>query len=258
MPRLAANLSLLFTEWPFLDRFAAAADAGFQAVEFLFPYDHPAERIATALEASALKQVLFNLPPGDWASGERGLAALCGRESEFADGLKRALDYAHILRTPRLHMMAGIADRSDPVALATYRHNLALAGATLQAAGLELTIEPINRRSMPGYFLDDFPAAVQCIEACGLPNVRLQFDIFHRQILHGDVLSGLQTLMPLIGHVQIAAVPHRHEPTTGELNDRLLLQELDRLSYTGYVGCEYFPCAHTVQGLTWVEQAICS
>lgn len=258
MPRLAANLSLLFTEWPFLDRFAAAADAGFRAVEFLFPYDHPAERIATALQANGLKQVLFNLPPGDWQAGERGLAALPGRKSDFAEGVRRAIDYARILGTPRLHMMAGLADRSDAHAVAAYRANLSHAGAALGEAGLELTIEPINRRSMPGYFLDDFPAAVAFIRECGLANVRLQFDIFHRQILHGDVLVALGALMPLIGHVQIAAVPHRHEPTTGELNDGLILDALDQLSYDGYVGCEYFPHAQTVQGLHWAERFLFS
>lgn len=258
MPRLAANLSFLFTEWPFLDRFAAAAEAGFHAVEFLFPYDHPAERIATVLEAADLKQVLFNLPPGDWQAGERGMAALPGREREFADGVKRAIDYALAFGTPRLHMMAGLADRSDPTAVATYRRNLANAGEALMAAGLGLTIEPINRRSLPGYFLDDFPAAADFIRQSGLANLSLQFDIFHRQILHGDVLNALRSLMPLIGHIQIAAVPDRHEPTTGELNDRLILEELDRLSYAGYVGCEYFPRTETVQGLQWVELVQCT
>lgn len=257
MPRLAANLSMLFTEWSFLDRFAAAADAGFRAVEFLFPYDYPAEQIASRLEAAGLRQVLFNLPPGDWQAGERGLAALPGREAEFADGVKRAIDYAGILETPRLHMMAGLADRNDPAALSAYRSNLRYAADALVEVGLGVTIEPINRRSMPGYFLDDFNAAETFIRASALPNVSLQFDIFHRQILHGDVLASLRTLLPLIGHIQIAAVPDRHEPATGELNDLFILQEIDRLSYKGHVGCEYVPRTQTTQGLGWMSTVDC-
>ncbi|PWR22174.1 2-oxo-tetronate isomerase [Zavarzinia compransoris] len=251
MPRFAANLSLMFTEWPFLDRFAAAADAGFSAVEYLFPYDHPAAAIAARLARHGLTQALFNLPPGDWAAGERGLAALPGRLTEIGRGVDLALSYAAATGARRLHLMAGIADRADPAAVSAYRAAVGHVAERLAAAGIELLLEPINRRSMPGYFLDDFPYAEALIADLGLPNLRLQFDIFHRQILHGDVTAALRRLLPVIGHIQVAGVPERHEPDSGELRDGHIFRLLDDIGYGGFVGCEYVPRAGTLAGLGW-------
>ena len=253
MPRLAANLSMMFTEQDFPDRFQAAADAGFDAVEFLFPYDYPAEDVAEWCRAAGVEQVLFNLSPGNWAAGERGLAALPGRKTEFRQSVRTALDYAAAIGTSRLHMMAGIADPSDPAHQACYREQLAFAADAAARQGVTIMIEPINGRDMPGYFLDDFDRAAGLIEDLGRPNVRLQFDIYHRQILHGDVLTGLKSLMPLIGHIQIASVPARNEPGSGELDDFRILKALDELGYEGFVGCEYRPAAGTLDGLGWLR-----
>jgi 2-dehydrotetronate isomerase len=250
MPRFAANLSMMFTEVPFLDRFAAAAEAGFDSVEFLFPYDLDPDKIVACLRANGLTQALFNLPPGDWAAGERGLAALPGRESEFRASVTTALRYAAATGVARLHVMAGLADPDSAEADRTYRDNLRYLCAAAPA-GLTILIEPINARDMPGYYLNDFNRAADLIADLALPNLRLQFDIYHRQIIHGDVLTGLRRLMPIIGHVQVASVPLRHEPGTGELDDFRVLRELDVLGYTGFVGCEYRPAADTVSGLGW-------
>ncbi|MFA5123661.1 2-oxo-tetronate isomerase [Zavarzinia sp.] len=251
MPRFAANLTLMFTEWPFLDRFQAAAEAGFSAVECLFPYDHPAEAIAARLARHGLTLALFNLPPGDWAAGERGLAALPGRRADLRAGVERALAYAGATGAKRLHLMAGIAEKADPAASGAYRDAVAEVAERLAVQGLELMIEPINRRSMPGYFLDDFAFTEALIAELALPNLKLQFDIFHRQILHGDVTEALRRLMPIVGHVQVASVPSRHEPDGEELNHPFLFDELDRLGYAGFVGCEYVPRAGTLAGLSW-------
>lgn len=251
MPRFAANLSLMFGEWDFLDRFDAAADAGFEAVECLFPYDHAPGAVAERLARNRLTLALFNLPPGDWAAGERGLAALPHRFDELCRGVETALTYAEATGGKRLHMMAGIADRSDPGAVDAYRRAVGLAAERLNARGIDLMLEPINRRSMPGYFLDDFGFVENLIRDLALPNVKLQFDIFHRQILHGDVTMALRRLMPIVGHIQIAGVPSRHEPDGGELNFPFLCDELDRLGYGGWVGCEYVPRAGTMAGLDW-------
>lgn len=251
MPRFAANLSMMFNELPFLDRFGAAARAGFDAVEFLFPYDHPPDSIADLLAEHRLTQALFNLPPGDWAAGERGMAALPGREAEFRAGVQTALRYQKATGSKRVHMMAGIADPSDPAAMTRYCE--ALRHLCGEAGDVQVMIEPINARDMPGYFLNDFNRAADLIADLDLPNLKLQFDIYHRQIIHGDVLTGMRDLMPIIGHVQIAAVPARHEPGTGELNDHMLLTELDALGYSGFVGCEYRPAGDTFAGLTWMR-----
>lgn len=251
MPRFAANLTMMFNEHAFLDRFGAAAEAGFDAVEFLFPYEFPAEVIAEKLTGNGLRAVLFNMPPGDWASGERGIAALAGREDEFRAGVEKALVYAKTLGVPRLHLMAGIASRADGAALARYRDALAFAADAVGAEGLDLLIEPLNRRDMPGYLLDDFDFAAGLIQALGRPNLKLQFDIYHRQILHGDVLKGLEAMMPIIGHVQTASVPLRNEPGTGELDDFRIFAALDALGYGGHVGCEYRPAVGTLAGLDW-------
>lgn len=254
MPRFAANLSLLFTERPFLDRFAAAADAGFRAVEMLFPYAHPPETIAAALDRAGLALVLFNLPPGDWEAGERGLAALPGRESEIAAGIETGLAYALATGCRRVHLMAGIAERSDPAAGAAYENALATACGRLAPHGIAVMVEPINRRSMPGYFLDDVDEAARIVtrmRAAGHANLFLQFDLFHAQIIHGDVTARLTRLLPLIGHIQVASVPERNEPGTGELDETFLFARLDALGYRGHVGCEYHPKAGTEAGLRW-------
>ncbi len=251
MPRFAANLTMMFQEWAFLDRFKAARDSGFTAVEFLFPYEHPPEIVAKALQDAGLKQALFNMPPGDWAGGERGLAALPGREADFQAGLETALIYAQATGVDRLHMMAGLADRHDPQVAALYEKNLRLACDALAKQGLDLVIEPINGRNMPGYFLNDVDWAHALIKRLGLPHLKLQFDLYHCQIIHGDVTMRLRAMMPEIGHIQIASVPSRHEPDGEELNYPFLFAELDRLGYGGFVGCEYIPRAGTQDGLGW-------
>lgn len=251
MPAFAANLTMMFNEWAFLDRFKAAADAGFAAVEFLFPYEHPPEAIGRALADNRLTQALFNMPPGDWAGGERGLACLPDRAGEFRAGVATALTYAAATGVKRLHMMAGMGSAADPAALVAYRAAVAHAADSLGAAGLDLVLEPINGRDMPGYFLNDFGLALGEIAAAGRPNVRLQFDIYHRQIIHGDVTKALEAMLPVTGHIQIASVPSRHEPDGEELNYPFLFEALDRLGYAGYVGCEYRPRGKTLDGLGW-------
>ncbi len=253
MPKFAANLTMMFTEHPFLDRFAAAADAGFEAVEFLFPYEASPEAVAERVRRSRLVVALFNMPPGDWAVGERGLAALPDRFDELDQGLARALDYAAATGAGRLHLMAGLAPAGDDTARRSYRRAVTHCAERLAERGLDLVLEPINKRDMPGYFLNDFETAASLITEVGLPNLRLQFDIYHRQIMHGDVSVGLTRMMPIIGHVQVASVPDRHEPDGGELDYGHLFAELDRLDYRGFVGCEYRPRNGTVEGLRWFE-----
>ncbi|WP_340159134.1 2-oxo-tetronate isomerase [uncultured Hoeflea sp.] len=254
MPFFAANLSLMFTEHAFLDRFQAAADAGFDAVEFLFPYEFEADAIAERLAEAELEQVLFNLPPGDWAGGDRGLAALPERKEELQQSVTTALAYAQALGTRRLHMMAGIADPADPVHQRAYRDALAFVADATGEKDITLLIEPLNPRDMPGYFLNSFDLAAAAITDLGRPNVKLQFDVYHRQILHGDVLRALEQMMPIIGHVQIASVPGRNEPGTGELDDFRVLEALDELGYRGFVGCEYRPKEATLDGLDWLDR----
>lgn len=251
MPRFAANLSMMFNEVPFLDRFAAAADAGFTGVEFLFPYDFAPDDIAGRLAASKLTQALFNLPPGDFGKGERGIASLPERAKEFTDGLQTTLRYARATGVKQVHMMAGLSDRANPRHAARYRDAVKEAAETLGAAGLDVLLEPINSRDIPGYFLNDFNYAEKLIAELGLPNVKLQFDIYHRQIIHGDVTKALAAMMPIIAHVQVASVPMRHEPGSGELDDNFVFATLDRLGYAGWVGCEYRPRAGTEHGLGW-------
>jgi hydroxypyruvate isomerase len=251
MPRFAANLTMMFNEWAFLDRFAAAADAGFTAVEFLFPYEHTPDEIAACLARNGLTLVLFNLPPGDWAAGERGLAVRPERLDDLKAGVASALRFAEATGVTRLHLMSGLGSREDKAAVEAYRRAITWTAERLQPLGIELLIEPINGRDMPGYFFDDFAFAEALIRDLELPNLKLQFDVYHRQILHGDVTTALRRLMPLIGHIQIASVPSRHEPTSEELNDGFILQELDRLGFGGFVGCEYRPIGNTLDGLGW-------
>ncbi|MCA3555860.1 TIM barrel protein [Aestuariivirga sp.] len=255
MPKFAANISMMFTEWDFLDRFAAAAGHGFTAVEFLFPYAFPAEEIARRLEASRLTPALFNLPPGDWDKGDRGLACRPERAAEFRASLERAIPHVRATGVRRLHLMSGHGDRKDPHALAAYKAAIRHACATVGPLGIDILIEPINGRDMPGYFLNDFTFAAELIGELALPNLKLQFDIYHRQILHGDVTRGLDAMLPFTGHVQAASVPMRNEPCTGELDDARIFRHLDQLGYGGYVGCEYRPAAGTAEGLGWFRNA---
>ncbi|WP_460448320.1 2-oxo-tetronate isomerase [Alsobacter sp. SYSU BS001988] len=251
MPRFAANLSMMFTEWEFLDRFAAAADAGFAAVEFLFPYEHPPEAIEQRLRENGLTQALFNLWPGDWAKGERGIAALPGREAEFREGLDRAAAYVEATGVRRVHLMSGMADPADPAAQASFKAGLDLACETMGPLGADVLLEPINGRDMPGYFMNDFDRAAKIVTQSGHANLKLQFDMYHRQILHGDVTMALRAMLPIVAHVQVASVPSRNEPDGEELAYPFLFAELDRLAYAGFVGCEYRPRAGTVEGLGW-------
>ena len=253
MPRFSANLSMLFTEHAFLDRFAAARAAGFAAVEFLFPYDHAPEAVAAALNRAGLALSVFNLPPGDWAAGERGLAALAGRGAEFRASVEAALPYARALGAARLHVMAGIA--AGRAARMAYRDNLAHAADRLGEAGLDALIEPINPADMPGYHLQAAEDAAEIIAALGRPNLRLQFDVYHRETTHGDAEQAIRRFAPLIGHVQIAGLPGRHEPDDGRLDLGAVLAALDATGYEGWVGCEYHPRAGTVEGLGWLARA---
>lgn len=252
MPRFAANLSWLFQEWPFLDRFAVAADAGFTAVEYLFPYDHDPDVLAAHLARHKLKQVLFNVAPGDFAGGERGIAGLPDRRADLEAAVLLALDYARASNTSRLHLMAGIA--SGAAALARYKDALRFACEAADRHAIGIVIEPINQRDIPGYLMSDFNLAESIIAELNLPNLGLQFDIYHRQLIHGDVIRGLESLMPVTRHIQIAAAPDRSEPTTGELDDRHVLSVIDRLGYDGFVGCEYRPATDTLSGLGWMTR----
>lgn len=266
MPRFAANLSMLYNEHAFLDRFAAAAADGFQAVEYLFPYAFDAQALAARLADHGLQQVLFNAPPGDWDAGERGLACLPGREAEFRRGIAQALDYADTLNCPRLHVMAGLAPAgADRARLqATYEANLAWAAEQAAAAGREVLIEPINPRDIPGFFLNRQDEAHRTVQAIGAPNLKVQFDLYHCQVVEGDVAMKLRQHLPTgrVGHIQIAGVPQRHEPDLGELNFPYLFGVIDDLSrdggWNGWVGCEYRPArgaqpGATTAGLGWLK-----
>ncbi len=255
MPKFAANLTMMFNEVPFLQRFAAAAQAGFRAVEFLFPYDHAPGEIAAQLQANRLQNVLFNMPPGDWAAGERGLAALPGREQEFRAGVAQALAYAQALGTPRLHAMAGLLPAgADPARhRATFIDNLRYACAEAAQHGITVLIEPINTRDMPGYFLNTQADAHAIREEVGAANLKVQMDLYHVQIVEGDIAMKIRRYLPHVGHIQIAGVPERHEPDTGEVNYGYLFRLLDELGYAGWLGCEYRPARGTAQGLGWMK-----
>jgi hydroxypyruvate isomerase len=259
MPRFAANLSYLFNEVPFLDRFAAAADAGFNAVEFGFPYEHPVQELTSRLAANGLEQVLINTPPGDLSAGDRGLAGCPGREHEFAASFVTALRYAQALSCPRIHVMAGVLPSSADDAQrarhrSTFVSNLRFAAPQAEADGITLTIEPINPRDMPGYLLTTQGDAHAIREEVGMPNVKVQMDLYHAQIVEGDLSTKLRRWLNDIGHIQIAGVPDRHEPDRGELNCYALFDLLDELGYKGWVGCEYRPRAGTVPGLAWLDK----
>jgi hydroxypyruvate isomerase len=263
MPRFAANLSMMYTEHAgFLDRFAAAAQDGFRAVEYLFPYDFPAAEIRHRLDDHGLQQVLFNAPPGDWAAGQRGMACFAERRDEFRRALlEQALPYAQALGCPRVHVMAGLvppgADRAQ--LRATYVENLAWAAREAASAGIDVLIEPINTRDIPGYFLNRQDEAHAIVEEVGAPNLKVQMDLYHCQIVEGDVAMKIRKYLGdpqqrgRVGHFQIAGVPERHEPDLGELHHPYLFALLDELGWTGHIGCEYRPRAGTSAGLGWFQ-----
>jgi hydroxypyruvate isomerase len=267
MPRFAANLSMLYNEYTFLDRFAAAAADGFQGVEYLFPYAFSAADIAQRLQDHGLQQVLFNAPPGDWDAGERGLACLPGREAEFRAGFAKALEYAHALNCPRIHVMAGLAPAGMGRAAlqATYEANLAWAAEQALSDGRDVLIEPINQRDIPGFFLNRQDEAHRIVQAVSAPNLKVQFDLYHCQIVEGDVATKIRHYLPSgrVGHIQVAGVPERHEPNIGELNYDYLFTVIDEVTKTsgwdGWVGCEYRPkrgavADGTSQGLGWMKR----
>lgn len=255
MPRFAANLSMLYPQHEFLDRFAAAAADGFEAVEFLFPYDYSANELKQRLSDNGLVQALFNVPPGDWAAGERGIATLPGREDEFRSGFDRALEYAAVLGNTRVHVMAGLlAAESDRARHhSVYLQNLAYAADQAGKAGITVLLEPINTRDMPGFFLNRQDQAQAICKEVGATNLKVQFDCYHCQIVEGDLATTLRRDFDCIGHIQIAGVPDRHEPDQGEVNYPYLFELMDHLGYDGWVGCEYRPKGDTSTGLQWLR-----
>ncbi len=261
MPQFAANLTMMYNEHGFLDRFAAAARDGFRAVEFLFPYEHPAAAIAARLKENGLHQVLFNAPPGDWQAGERGIAALPGREAEFREGFERALAYAQALQCRRIHCMAGLAAAGADRARmrATYLTNLRWAAEKAAAEKVDVLIEPIAGRNVPGYFLEFQAEAHALAEEIGAPNLNVLMDLFHCQVAEGDLAVKMRKYLSdgkttRVGHFQIAGVPERHEPDTGEVRYEYLFALMDELGYAGWVGCEYKPRAGTSEGLGWFRK----
>ncbi|MBC2667450.1 hydroxypyruvate isomerase family protein [Novosphingobium flavum] len=256
MTRLAANLTMLFTDLPFLDRFAAAAAAGFKAVECVSPYGEPAETVAERMRAAGLTFALFNMPPGDWAAGDRGYAANPARAEEFRASIETALTYARATSCKTLHLMAGkIPVDADRAAwTATLIANIRLAADAVAGDGITLVLEPINTRvDIPGYFYDRSAAVMDIIEQVGRDNVQLLFDIYHLQVMEGDLARSIERLLPKIGHIQLADNPGRHEPGSGEINFGWLLPRIDALGYEGWVGCEYAPATTTTEGLGWAR-----
>ncbi len=254
MVQFAANLTMLYNEHAFLDRFAAAADAGFRGVEYLFPYDFPADVLAEKLRQHGLTQVLHNLPAGNWAAGERGIAILPERVAEFRDGVARAIDYAGALGCSQVNCLVGIlpAGACSDKARDLLVENLAYAADGLAGAGIKLLIEPINTRDIPGFFLKRTKQALDLIDRVGSGNLYLQYDIYHMQIMEGDLARTIEANLPRIAHVQLADNPGRNEPGTGEINYPFLFQHLDAIGYGGWVGCEYKPKTTTAEGLGWL------
>ena len=253
MPHFAANLSMMFNEIPFLDRFEAAAKAGFKGCEFLFPYDFPEKEIAARLKGAGLTQTLFNVYPGDFTGkGERGLAGIPGREAEFETAIAQALRYAEALGCPRLHTMAGLVHHGAN--RPTYVANLRKAAKLAAKQGVDLLIEPINTRDIPGYLVNRTADAMAIIGLVGEPNVKLQFDLYHRQIMEGDLVAAVKEFAPIAPHMQIAQPPDRGEPDSGEIDYAYLFKLIDDAGFQGWIGCEYRPRGDTVKGLAWVER----
>ena len=256
MPKFAANLTMLFTEHPFLDRFEHAAKAGFKAVEFLFPYAWPAEEIRQRLDANGLTLILHNLPAGDWDAGERGIACLPDRVAEFREGVAKAIVYAQALGVKQLNCLVGKAPAgvADDVLRQTVVENLRFAAAELKKAGLRLLIEPINTFDIPGFYLNRTTQAVSILVEVGADNAFVQYDIYHAQRMEGELAATMQKYLPRIGHIQLADNPGRNEPGTGEINYAFLFAHLDRIGYDGWIGCEYKPATTTEAGLGWRAQ----
>ena len=256
MPRFAANLTMMFTEVPFLDRFEPAAQAGFKAVEFLFPYAFEAGEIQRRLADNGLKLVLHNLPAGDWDAGERGIACHPDRVDEFRAGVGRGITYAQALGVRQLNCLAGKAPAgvSDELLRSTFVDNLRFAAHALKAAGLKLLIEPINTFDIPGFYLNRTTQAADILAEVGADNAFIQYDIYHAQRMEGELAATLQKHLPRIGHVQLADNPGRHEPGTGEIHYPFLFAHLDRIGYDGWVGCEYKPATTTQAGLGWLQR----
>jgi len=260
VPRFAANLSMLYPEHDFLDRFAAAAADGFAAVEYLFPYEYDARELRRRLDDHGLQQVLFNAPPGNWEAGERGTASEPGRRLEFRAGIDEALGYADVLDCPRVHVMAGLVPDEDEAdrdrRRATYVENVAWAARRAAGHGVDVLIEPINGRDMPGYLLSRQADAHAVVEEIGLPNVKVQLDLYHCQVSEGDLTMTLRRDLPTgrVGHLQVAGVPDRHEPDNGEIDLGQVLATVDALGYEGWIGCEYRPRGKTSEGLAWLAQ----
>jgi hydroxypyruvate isomerase len=255
MPKFNANLTMLFNEVDFLDRFAAAAGAGFKGVEYLFPYAYPQEELVERLAQHKLTQVLHNLPAGDWAGGERGIAAIPGREGEFQDSVGKAIEYATALGCKQVNCLAGIPPPGAPIAKVreTFVTNLRFAAEKLAGSGIRLLIEPINTRDIPGFYLNRSRQALDLIGEVGSLNLFLQYDIYHMQIMEGDLAPTIERNLASIAHMQLADTPGRHEPGTGEINYPFLFGVIDRLGYPGWIGCEYKPKGNTVEGLGWVK-----
>ena len=257
MPKFAANLTMLFNEVPFLDRFALAAKAGFTAVEYLFPYDFDVKALKAALEVNGLTQVLHNLPAGDWAGGERGIAVLPDRIDEFRRGVASAIDYATALGCTQINCLSGIAPVgvSDDILRATFVANLRLAASELGRHGIRLLIEPINRFDIPGFYLNTVEQAASIIKEVGSDNLFIQYDLYHQQRTEGELIGTFKKYQAQIAHVQLADNPGRNEPGTGEINYPFVFSALDTAGYDGFIGCEYKPCTTTSEGLGWLASA---
>jgi hydroxypyruvate isomerase len=255
MPKFAANLTMLYNEVDFLDRFAEAAADGFKGVEYLFPYAYPKDALAEKLERHSLQQVLHNLPAGDWAGGERGIAVLPDRVSEFQDGVGQAIEYATALGCKQLNCLSGIAPSGvDPDRVReTFVSNLRFAAEKLEAAGIRLLVEAVNTRDIPGFYVCGTPQTLDLIDASGSKNIAVQYDIYHMQIMEGDLAPSIERHLARIAHLQLADNPGRHEPGTGEINYPFLFDFIDGLGYPGWIGCEYKPKAGTRAGLGWIK-----
>jgi hydroxypyruvate isomerase len=255
MPIFAANLTMLFTEVSFLERFALARKVGFIHVEYLFPYAFKVEDLKAKLENHGLQQVLFNLPSGDWAAGDRGIGASPGREAEFRAGVPRAIEYAKVLGVPRLNCLVGkrVPGRSDEEHWQTLVQNARFAATELAKHGIELLVEPINHFDIPGFFLNRTEQALKLLDEIAQPNVRVQYDIYHAQREEGELAATIAKHLARIGHIQIADNPGRHQPGTGEINFPFLFRRLDELNYSGYIGLEYVPAPDTTGSLGWLR-----